>query len=73
MTNRRRKNQILFYVDDEDHVRKILASKSTCEDVLANVTGSVYDIKYLEKKLSTLDDSESYISIDLNHYIFLSE
>lgn len=61
----------LFYADDDDHVRKILASKTTAEDVLDNVTGNQEDMDDLRRKLSMLSDTDSYISIDRRHEIDL--
>lgn len=63
----------LYYVDAHDHIRKILTSSATTENVLANVSGNAEAMDYLQEKLSALSSAETYISIDQRHNLFLSK
>ena len=64
-------NLPLYYVDKNDHIRKILASKITAESVLDNVSGDSEAMDFLKDKLSVLGSAESYISIDQGYDLFL--
>lgn len=63
----------LYFVDENDHIRKILASSATAENILVNVSGNTEAMDYLKEKLAALSSAETYISIHQRYNLFLSK
>lgn len=59
----------LYYIGENDYVRKIRATREDREEILESLTGSIEDMKWINKQVWNLGKSESYINIPKEYKI----
>lgn len=56
-------NTPIYYIDEDNCVRKILASSKDADSILNELAGNEENMEWLKNQVGNLDERESYISI----------